>query len=193
MNPDRRQQWDRGSSETFRRSRDRDGDLSNMTFGFILQVNGITFQRPEGLYQALRSPQDPALQRRTGAQRSGMEAKRTAYAAANPIHPDWDKLRVRAMALTLAEKLAQHPKRFATALLFTEDHAIVEESGRDDFWGARPGPLPYLTGANVLGQLLTQLRGELKKADGDPQQAAAAMRKRHAEPPLTINSNPLKD
>ena len=40
----------------FMRSREKHGQLSNMTFGYPLSVNGIDFQGPEGLYQALKYP-----------------------------------------------------------------------------------------------------------------------------------------
>ena len=46
----------------FMRSRDRYGRLSNMTSGFPLEVNRLRFQGPEGLYQAMKFPHDPAQQ-----------------------------------------------------------------------------------------------------------------------------------
>ena len=49
----------RSECAVFFRSRDQHGDLSNMTFGFPLSVNGVTFEGPEGLYQALKFPNLP--------------------------------------------------------------------------------------------------------------------------------------
>jgi len=42
------------------------------------------------------------------------------------------------------------------------DRPIVEESSRDPFWGAKPTNTETLIGTNVLGELLTELREELK-------------------------------
>ena len=149
----------------FMRSRDRWGKLSNMTFGFPLEVNGMRFQGPEGLYQALKFPHDPGHQALIASQRSGMEAKKVAYRNPN-VRPDWDNVRVEAMAHTLTVKLLQHPD-FGKELLSTKKLPIVEMSRRDDFWGAKPNSgETALEGTNTLGQLLTLLRDELRKQQG---------------------------
>jgi len=64
--------------------------------------------------------------------------------------------------------LATHWERFSEQLLATGDQPIVEESRRDDFWGAKRNANGQLVGANVLGQLLVELREERKGpiADG---------------------------
>ena len=128
-----------------------------MTGGFPLAANALPFQGPEGLYQALKFPHDPDFQATIGAQRSGMDAKRTAYTRRD-TDPDWDSYRIDAMAYTLAIKLLQHPGRFRAALEHTGSLPIVERSGRDAWWGAMPQGEDTLTGRNVLGQLLTFLR-----------------------------------
>ena len=48
--------WLRRESAPFMRSKERYGHLSNMTFGYQLTVNEITFQSPEGLYQGMKFP-----------------------------------------------------------------------------------------------------------------------------------------
>ena len=155
----------------FMRSRDQYGRLSNMTFGFPLVVNGLRFQGPEGLYQALKFPKDPVRQARIANQRSGMEAKKEAYRQGN-VRSDWDGVRVDAMAYTLAVKLAQHPAAFGEELLSTKRLPIVEMSRRDDFWGAKPNQgETTLEGTNMLGQLLTDLRDELRRQRGDTRKA----------------------
>ena len=166
--------YDAFQCAVFRRSKDRHGELSNMTGGYPLTHGGVRFQSPEGLYQALKYPSDHDLQRAIGACRSGMDAKRYAYASAAAPRRDWDTLRVEAMALTLALKLDQHPDRFGRALRNTGNGPIVESSARDAFWGARPVG-QTLTGANALGKLLTRLR-DLLLEEEDPQQAAARFR-----------------
>ena len=123
----------------FFRSRERHGQLSNMTHGFPLAVNAVSFQGPEGLYQALKFPHDPTFQRLIGAQRSGMDAKRTAYSRRDTA-PNWDAFRADAMAFTLALKLLQHPDAFGAALTDTGSLPIIERSSRDAWWGTQPGP-----------------------------------------------------
>jgi len=46
--------------------------------------------------------------------------------------------------------------------LDTGDRPIVEESRRDDFWGAKPVDECTLVGMNVLGRLLMELREAVK-------------------------------
>ncbi len=172
----------------FFRSRERHGQLSNMTHGFPLTVNAITFQGPEGLYQALKFPHDPDFQRTIGAQRSGMDAKRIAYTRKDTV-PTWDSFRADAMAFTLALKLLQHPATFGAALAGTGSLPIVERSSRDAWWGAMPDQDGSLTGRNVLGQLLSQLR-DLLANHQDPTRAAGVLLANAHTSPLTVGANP---
>ena len=176
-----------GEIAHFIRSRDQHGKLSNMTFGFPLKVNGLCFQGPEGLYQALKFPHDSEHQKLIAGERSGMEAKRRAYQNSS-TRPDWDDVKVDAMAYTLAQKLSQHPGEFSAALLTTGENPIVEMSHRDSFWGAKPEQgYGILTGINVLGQLLTILREQLRRHDSHPGAAAAAYLKDVETGKLSIN------
>lgn len=150
--------WPESQSATFMRTRDRHGDLSNMTHGFPITLNGVAVQGPEGLYQALKFPDHPEIQREIAAQQSGMAAKKTAYKYPKLLRPDWDEVKLDAMAITLALKLAQHPQRFGNALKRTGNLFIVECSYRDQWWGATPTRNGTLRGVNALGQLLTALR-----------------------------------
>jgi len=47
----------------------------------------------------------------------------------------------------------------------TGDLPIVEDSRKDDFWGAKPEDEEILTGANVLGRLLMQVREQIKTGE----------------------------
>ena len=67
------------------------------------------------------------------------------------------------MRWCLRIKLAQNREKFGELLLSTGDQMIVEESKRDDFWGAKPQADGTLIGKNVLGQLLREVREELRK------------------------------
>ena len=163
--------WDREECAVFLRSKERYGALSNMSFGYPLTVNGVTFQGPEGLYQALKFSSHPEVQREIAGVRSGMEAKKAAYAHKREFNRNWDDIKTDAMRFTLGAKLLQHPERFGDALKETAGLHVVEMSSRDPWWGAKPEGSRTLRGVNVLGQLLTQLRDALEET-GDPREAS---------------------
>ena len=165
------------TSAAFRRSRERHGALSNMTPGMPLVVAGLRFSGSEALYQALKFPALPEVQRAIAAAGNGFDAKRLAW---NPAlkrqlnAPWWNRNRAAAMAYAVAAKLAAHPQRIAAALRDTAGRPIVESSDRDPFWGARPTGGGTFDGANVLGQVLMLARQALQAAP-TPQAAAAAL------------------
>lgn len=176
----------------FRRSKEEHGKLSNMTHGFPLKVNGIRFQSPEGLYQALKFPSAAEVQREIANQRSGMEAKATAYNHKN-FCPDWDAVRVNVMRFTQALRLIQHPAKFGNALLSTNGKPIVEVSTRDPFWGAQPKQNgKILQGTNMLGKILTELRNEYLSHDRDPLLAAQAFLNATPTSHLVINGRQVQ-
>src|SRR2546426_7568195 len=45
--------------------------------------------------------------------------------------------------------------------------SIVEDSRKDDFWGAKASDEGTLVGMNVLGRLLMELREDLRGTNGD--------------------------
>ena len=63
--------------------------------------------------------------------------------------------------MSIAGKLAQNWDTFGALLKSTDDKPIVEESKKDDFWGAYPRESGILVGGNVLGRLLMELQREL--------------------------------
>ena len=178
--------WQASESAVFFRSKERYGQLSNMTGNYRLRVNGISFQSPEGLYQALKFPGDSLAQRFIGCQETGMNAKKMAYRILSKhdfsqlfpgwetpgLRPDWEEIKAEAMRYTLAVKLQQHEKRFGAALRETGDRPIVEKSYRDRYWGAEPVGSKQLVGVNTLGLLLISLRDRMLE-DGAQETARA--------------------
>ena len=102
----------------FMRSRDQHGVLSNMSFqGLVINACGLTFQCSEGIYQAMKFPDHPSFQQSIGQARTGMDAKKLAYSRPMDLGAEeWKTLKVDAMALALAVKLAQHPTTFGAGL-----------------------------------------------------------------------------
>ena len=163
--PDPRNQmrtYVRSKSIVFRKTKEEFGGLSNMAGGFALKVNGIRIRTAEALYQACRFPHMPDLQRLILEQRSPMTAKMMGKPHVRDSRDDWDHVRVPIMRWCLHVKLAQNWSKFSELLLATGDRPIVEDSRRDDFWGAVPVDGDTLFGMNVLGRLLMELREKVR-------------------------------
>jgi hypothetical protein len=94
-----------------------------------------------------------------------MTAKMKSKRFRPQTRPDWDQIRVKIMRWCLRVKLLQHRRRFGELLRATGEKPIVEESIRDQFWGAKPGDDGILRGQNVLGRLLMELREDTLLTD----------------------------
>ncbi|MBN1545563.1 MAG: DUF1768 domain-containing protein [Syntrophaceae bacterium] len=154
--------YERGASIVFLKTNETFGGLSNMAGGFPLSVNGIRILTSEALYQACRFPHRPDVQKLIIGQNSPMTAKMKSKPYRHDSRPDWDLVRVKIMRWCLRVKLAQNWDSFSRLLLQTGDLPIVEQSRKDDFWGAKPTDENTLIGINVLGRLLMELREEVK-------------------------------
>ena len=75
---------------------------------------------------------------------------------------DWNQVRAKIMRWCLRVKLAQNYTEFGRLLLATRDRPIVEQSNKDEYWGAKVVGADVLIGENVLGRLLMELRERLK-------------------------------
>ncbi|MCI5129125.1 MAG: NADAR family protein [Candidatus Electrothrix sp. AUS3] len=150
----------------FYKTKESFGGLSNMASGYPLLVNGVRILTSEALYQACRFPHLPDVQRKIIGQRSPMTAKMKSKPHRKESRPDWYSVRNNVMRWCLRVKLAQNHEEFGRLLLVTGDRAIVEQSRKDDYWGAKVVTDDILTGQNILGRLLMELR-ELLKNDTD--------------------------
>ncbi|MGB8688238.1 MAG: NADAR family protein [Microcoleus sp.] len=157
--------YDRRNCITFRKTAEEFGGLSNMAGGYPLSVNGVRILTSEALYQACRFPHLPDVQRMIIAERSPMTAKMRSKPYRDSSRPDWDIVRTRIMRWCLQVKLVQNWDKFSKLLLDTGDLPIVEDSRKDDFWGAKPGDEIILVGINVLGRLLMQLREQVRNGE----------------------------
>lgn len=155
----------RQDSITFRKTTEPFGGLSNMAGGYPLFVNGIKILTSEALYQACRFPHLPDVQRLIIAERSPMTAKMKTKPYRDNSRPDWEFVRTRVMRWCLQVKLVQNWDKFSQLLLETGGLPIVEDSWKDDFWGAKPQSGETLIGINALGRLLMQLREQVKSGE----------------------------
>jgi type I restriction enzyme S subunit len=151
----------------FRRTAGEFGGLSNMAPNFPLEINGIKIATTEALYQACRFPNQPEIQALVIDQPSPMTAKMKSKRHQKSTRDDWDRVRVKIMRWCLRVKLAQNWSSFSTLLLKTGARPIVEESRKDNFWGAKPQDDETLVGMNVLGRLLMELRQQIQSGDKD--------------------------
>lgn len=140
------------------------GGLSNMAGGYRLAVNGADINSSEALYQASRFPHRPDLQAEIFTQTGGFGSKLKAKKYRREhTRPDWSMVEVDIMRWCLRVKVKQNWATIANLLRASGERAIVEQSSKDDFWGAKvvPNDPNQLIGRNVLGRLLTELRDEI--------------------------------
>ena len=144
----------------FRKTKEIFGGLSNMASGFPLKVNSIYILSAEALYQACRFPHFPDLQEKIILEKSPMSAKMVGKPFRTNSRPDWDEKRIIIMRWVLKVKLAQNFIEFGKLLESTFNKPIVEDSSKDDFWGAIRNRYDenILKGTNALGRLLMDLR-----------------------------------
>ena len=165
---DQTRTYSRKDSVVFRKTDEPFGGLSNMAGGYPIHVNGVRILTSEALYQACRFPHLPDVQKLIIGQISPMTAKMRSKPYRKDSRPDWDQVRVRIMRWCLRMKLANNWNTFSALLLRTGERPIVEESRKDDFWGAKAiDDGDTLVGMNVLGRLLMELREQVKPQGRD--------------------------
>lgn len=119
-----------------------------------IELDGMVWRSTEHYYQAARHLNDPVLFNRIQGVSSPKAAK--VLSRSRQIDPkEWEARRDKVMLKALRAKFTQHP-RLRAMLLSTGDAELVERS-RDRYWGRNS-----LGGKNRLGELLMQVREELK-------------------------------
>ncbi len=165
---DQTRTYSRKDSVVFLKTNEPFGGLSNMAGGYPIRVNGVRILTSEALYQVCRFPHLPDVQKMIISQISPMTAKMRSKPYRKDSRADWDHVRVRIMRWCLRMKLANNWNTFSELLLRTGERPIVEESRKDDFWGAKVvDDGSTLVGMNVLGRLLMELREQVKQQGHD--------------------------
>jgi ribA/ribD-fused uncharacterized protein len=160
--------YDLGASAVIYRMMDEFGGLSNFARDFPLEINGLVAHTNESLYQALRFPHRPDLQRLLLDEPTPAKVKRISRDYLHDTRPNWETLRKDIMRWCLQVKLAQHYKRVGALLVASGDRPIVEQAYSDQYWGATLQEDGTLRGANVLGLLWMDLRAELHAGNWKP-------------------------
>jgi ribA/ribD-fused uncharacterized protein len=154
----------------FRKTREEWGELSNMHGGFPLTIHEIRIYTSEHLYQACKLPIRPDVQREILNAASPMRAKMITKKHKSDWRADWERINVDLMRWCVRLKYAQHCKTLSVVIAATGDRPIVEDSHRDQFWGAVPtkGAPDRLVGRNVLGKIWMEVRQEMSGLTGAP-------------------------
>lgn len=87
------------------------------------------------------------------------EAARLGRDRARPLRGDWEQVKDDVMRRALRAKFAAHPE-LRERLLGTAEEALVEKTSGDYYWGCGSDG----SGKNMLGQLLMELRAELRRS-----------------------------
>ena len=158
-----KQTWNAIDCATFKKTKDRFGMYSNMSAHKVV-IGPITARTSEALYQAFKYPLYPEIQQRIIDQKSPMSAKMVQKNEKANMRVDWDELRVAIMSFCVSLKVIQHKEEYLSLLNETSGKHIVENSTRDDFWGAVPQTDGTLYGVNALGRIHMRIR-DLIEAD----------------------------
>lgn len=147
------------------------------SFGFLsnfhpapIHLDGEEWATSEHYYQAQKSA-DPEYRRRVREARTPGKAKRLGVDPELPrrfshsswfrkngtaFRPDWNESKVEVMRRVVRAKFGQNAE-LRERLLATGEAELVEDSGKDSFWGTgRDG-----SGTNWLGRVLMEVRAEL--------------------------------
>lgn len=146
-----------GAPIHFHSKRAENHELSNFApFGF--EEEGLFFPTVEHYVQAHRfsGPENAAYREKIRRARTPRAAKALGRRRRSAIRSDWDAVRDQVMLDALRKKFAKAPLK--ALLLKTGLRQLVQASTSDNYWGAgRSGK-----GKNRLGQLLMQVRAELR-------------------------------
>jgi len=164
---------------TFKKTDEEFGGFSNMNGGFPVLVNGVRVRTSEHLYQALKFPDHPNIQREILEEPSPMVAKWIANRKDDKekkkegnkrkVRKDWESIQLEVMEFCLRVKLIYHWMKFGGLLRSTEGKDIFEieaRKGTTPFWGVIEDEMGF-RGENHLGKLLMKLRSEFVDQDNE--------------------------
>lgn len=133
------------------------GEFSNFSKHAVF-LNGKIWPTVEHYYQAQKFAA-PIHQELIRCCLTPMKAKIIAYELSDQHgRNDWINIREQIMLEALKAKFEQHPD-IASKLLSSGDRKLIELTEKDDFWGDSGDG----SGQNRLGQLLMQVRAEIRQ------------------------------
>lgn len=142
----------------FYRSSGDYGYLSNL-FRRKVKFENRVFRSSEDAYQFGKPLEGMTAEWLISAPKPHLCAMAAHGLMAFDIRPDWQAIKVDRMKDILRAKFSQHDD-LKQKLIDTGDAILIEDSKTDNFWGCGRN----MRGKNMLGNLLMQVREELKNA-----------------------------
>ncbi len=136
------------------------GAFSNFFKGHPIEIDGRIWPTTEHYFQAMKFPDHPEIQEEIRACRGCQKTKTLANKTYGNLYDQtaWAQRCNEVMLTSLRAKFTQH-RCLRDLLLLTGNEPLAEHC-RDDYWG--DGLDGH--GQNTLGQLLMQVRMELREA-----------------------------
>ncbi len=161
----------KGDITSFHGENNKPGFLSNF-YDSPVTYKGRTYNNVESAFQAAKSADEGTKDMFTDM--AGAEAKK--FGRKVKLRSDWESTdnngvptKVKVMGNILREKFKNPELR--KQLLATGDAQLIEGNNwKDTYWGAVQNQSGEYVGANVLGQLLQQIRSEIRNEEAKPQQ-----------------------
>jgi hypothetical protein len=140
----------------FYRVSDEYGEFSNFA-AIPIKLQGKVWPTSEHYFQAQKFAGTGHAEaiRKT---RSPMIAARMGRDRKKPLRRDWEAVKDNIMREAVRAKFTQHPE-LLKLLLATGDALLVEHTTNDSYWGDGGDG----SGKNMLGQILMQVRDELRQ------------------------------
>ena len=138
-------------------TRDEYGIFSNFA-AYPIVLKGKTWPTSEHYFQAQKfagTEHEESIRKSA----SPMIAARKGRDRKKPLRKDWEKVKDAVMLEAVRAKITQHPELRAR-LLSTGDARLVEHTERDAYWADGGDG----RGRNRLGEILMQVREELRRA-----------------------------
>ena len=133
------------------------GCFSNFA-AYPITLGGKLWPTSEHYFQAQKF-EDIDYQDAIRAEKSPMIAARMGRSRSKKLRADWESVKDAVMLDAVRAKFDQHDDARAT-LLGTGDALLVEHTENDRYWGDGGDG----TGKNMLGQILMQVREEIRRS-----------------------------
>jgi hypothetical protein len=134
---------------------DEHGCFSNFA-AYPIELGGECWPTSEHYFQAQKFD-DAAHREAIRNAKSPMVAARMGRDRKKPLRQDWESVKMSVMTDAVRAKFTQHGELRAI-LLATGDAMIIEHTKNDSYWGDGGDG----SGRNMLGQILMQIREELR-------------------------------
>ena len=131
------------------------GEFSNFA-PYGIEMNNLWWPTVEHYFQAQKF-EDENYQEKIRTASKARDAANLGRSRKLPIRTDWEEVKEQIMYETVLKKFQTH-KNLRKLLLDTENFKIVENSPIDYYWGCGQDG----TGLNKLGEILMQVREELR-------------------------------